>query len=393
MAQMPVATLRAWEQRHRAVQPATSAAGHRLYSAADVQRVLLLRQLSARGHAIGSLAPLGSAQLQRLALGQDAADTEATGRASLPPPAATPLRVVVVGPALALRLQRAAVTRRLRPPPRLVSVYGSLAEAAQAGPGQRADLLLWQAGELHGPPPPELLAAARACDARRLAVVYRHAGAQATRWLAATGAVPLREPADDHALGAWLATLAARPVGRSTSPRPPASPGAATDAPAPPAHSLAHSLAQSPPVSPPASPAAAAARSTTRSAKGRMAPSADLADLANQAEPADPTPTARPAVRPPGPTLAGGLPPRRFDDAALTAFASLSPDLACECPRHVAELLMQLSSFERYSAACAHRHPADAALHAHLQQVAGQARAAFEQALVRIAQHEGMPLD
>jgi hypothetical protein len=49
------------------------------------------------------------------------------------------------------------------------------------------------------------------------------------------------------------------------------------------------------------------------------------------------------------------LPPRRWDDAALADFAGLSSTIACECPRHVAELLMQLSHFEAYSAECQHR--------------------------------------
>ena len=40
MANMPVARLRIWEQRKRAVQPATAASGHRLYSPGDMQRVL-----------------------------------------------------------------------------------------------------------------------------------------------------------------------------------------------------------------------------------------------------------------------------------------------------------------------------------------------------------------
>ena len=56
------------------------------------------------------------------------------------------------------------------------------------------------------------------------------------------------------------------------------------------------------------------------------------------------------------------IPPRRWDDAALADFAGLSSTIACECPRHIAELLVQLSHFEAYSAECAHRSPADAAL-------------------------------
>ncbi|MGN6528799.1 MAG: MerR family transcriptional regulator [Burkholderiaceae bacterium] len=84
------------------------------------------------------------------------------------------------------------------------------------------------------------------------------------------------------------------------------------------------------------------------------------------------------------------IPPRRYDDAALTDFAGLSSTIACECPRHVAELLLQLSHFEAYSAECEARSPADAALHAYLGRVAGAARGLLESALERVAIHEGL---
>jgi hypothetical protein len=90
--------------------------------------------------------------------------------------------------------------------------------------------------------------------------------------------------------------------------------------------------------------------------------------------------------------LGAAPPPRRWDDAALADFAGLSSTIACECPRHVAELLIQLSHFEAYSAECRHRNAADAALHAYLQQVTAQARARFEAALEHVARHEGLIL-
>ncbi|WP_407655831.1 MerR family transcriptional regulator, partial [Azohydromonas lata] len=67
MLRMPVATLRIWERRYRVAAPATSPTGHRLYSASDVKRLALLRQLTALGHAIGSLAPLDLQALRQVA--------------------------------------------------------------------------------------------------------------------------------------------------------------------------------------------------------------------------------------------------------------------------------------------------------------------------------------
>lgn len=322
MANMPVATLRIWEQRYGAVQPATAASGHRLYSPADVQRVLLLRQLTERGHAIGSIAALDAAQLQQVdqqvSLSFDG-KAKGAGRGSARTRAT--LRLAVVGLALAARLQRPAVTRHLTHASQRMAAFESLSEAAQARVGASADLLLWHAPELRSEVPPELHAAQKVWRAERVAVVYRFAASAAIRALADAGMAALREPADDESLGIWLASMEAR---------------------------LSHRDAE------------------------------DLDAFAT--EPLRPTP------------VPGKLPPRRYDDAALTAIAGLSPTLACECPRHVAELLMQLSSFEAYSAGCVNRDSADSDLHAYLHQVAGASRALFEAALERVARHEGLPL-
>ena len=63
---IPVDTLRAWERRYGAVKPDRSARG-RLYSDAEVRRLLLLRTAVDGGHAIGQVAALSDAELQDLA--------------------------------------------------------------------------------------------------------------------------------------------------------------------------------------------------------------------------------------------------------------------------------------------------------------------------------------
>jgi MerR family transcriptional regulator, light-induced transcriptional regulator len=110
------------------------------------------------------------------------------------------------------------------------------------------------------------------------------------------------------------------------------------------------------------------------------------------AQPAREAPELDPTGDPSAGLLSEPVPPRRWDDVALADFAGLSSTIACECPRHVAELLMQLSHFEAYSADCAHRSPADADIHAHLHRVAALSRARFEAALERVALHEGLLL-
>lgn len=320
MTLMPVATLRIWEQRYEAVRPATTASGHRLYRAEDVQRVLLLRQLTHQGHAIGSIAGLETAQLRDL-LERQAGIGETAG----PEPGRGAdrngvLRMVVVGPALAARLQRAEVARRLKHPVAVVAVFETLAAAVQGASADGVDMLVCHSPSLQAVAPWELEAARSAWGASKAVVLFRFAGASVTKSIADTGAMVFREPQDDESLGVWLSFL------QSASPAP------------------------------------------------------------SNSAPARATRSRRAAQRPESPR------PRRFDDTTLTAIAGHASASMCECPRHVAELLMQISSFEAYSADCTDRHPADAELHAYLRQIAEASRCMFEAALEKVASHEGWTL-
>ena len=88
----------------------------------------------------------------------------------------------------------------------------------------------------------------------------------------------------------------------------------------------------------------------------------------------------------------GIIPPRQYSDETLMRVASITSKVLCECPRHVAEIITQLTSFEQYSTECLSRTAEDAHLHAYLSAISGSARALFEQALQKIAQHEGISL-
>ncbi len=333
MAGMPVSTLRIWEQRYQAVGPTTAPSGHRLYSAADVERVAVLRQLTQRGHAIGSLAGLNAEQLQELARthasAKSAGGAKRTGRSE-------PLRIVVVGQAMARRLKRPFVVERWVRPPQIVGAFDSLGEATHAAAGLNGapiDLLLWQAASLQDGAVADLKAARDAWRAREVAVAYRFAVATARDALVNAGASVVREPADDGALVTWLSSFGSSPVHTGD----------------------AHSEAADSGVS---------CHGIDRRLFDAL-------------------------------TLGAGvtaLPARRFDDAALTEFAGLPSRVACECPSHLAELLMQISSFENYSAGCSSRNQADAELHDYLRRIAGTARLLFETALERVAVAEGLAL-
>jgi DNA-binding transcriptional MerR regulator len=86
------------------------------------------------------------------------------------------------------------------------------------------------------------------------------------------------------------------------------------------------------------------------------------------------------------------IPARKYGDATLARMAGISTNVLCECPRHVAEIIAQLVSFEQYSQECLNKSTEDAHLHAYLHSVSGSARALFEHALEMVAQHEGLDL-
>jgi DNA-binding transcriptional MerR regulator len=316
MLGMPVATLRVWERRYALTQPALSPSGQRLYSADDVRRLALLKQLTDLGHAIGSLAQLDMPQLQRVASthAQALAATQKGRRADTArSPPVRAWRLAVIGAALGTRLQRPALLRRLGRPVVLLGPFDDAEQAAAALQTSDVDAVLVHEPHLRAGWLEAIDAAAPAMAAVPKAVLYGFAATPVCEALATAGTALLREPQPDAVLAQWLNTLAM-----------------ATTAPQP--------------------------------AGGSAAPATEPA------------------------------PPRRWADSALADFAGLSTTIACECPRHVAELLLQLSHFEAYSADCENRSPADAALHAYLGQVAAESRARFEAALEQVAMHEGLML-
>ncbi len=303
MVRMPVATLRIWERRYNVSRPALTPSGQRLYSAAEVRRLGLLKQLTDLGHAIGSLAPLDWAQLQAVA--NTHASTVAGQRAPAAKAPAQPWRLAVVGTALAKRLQRASVRLALGRSMEVSGVYATVRQAAAALRHSPFDALLVHDAR------PDARVRPQSLREMPLAVLYRFAAEPLCEQLAADNVALLREPQGDTALGQWLRSVASN---------------------------------------------------TPITVHAATMPSDE-------------------AVR-----------PRRWDDAQLTDFAGLSSTIACECPHHVAELLMQLSHFEAYSAECADSSHADAQLHGFLRGVASTSRALFEDALERVAVHEGLLL-
>ena len=328
MAGIPVSTLRIWERRYQVAAPPLTASGHRLYSAHDVQRLALMKRLIGLGHAIGTIAGLDLGALEQLA----AARAGVENAAAAPARAAGRMSVAVIGNALAQRLSSVvAAASAAAGGPRGAALAARLKVVTVS-----ADLLSAEAGA-HGLNADLLLV--------QLSTLHTES---ADRVLALARRVAARQVIVLYAFGPERAVQTLRVAG---------------------------AVARREPVS-----------------------NHDLAALLTASDSAH-DPSDDPGPGPAASALAMALAlantsvaPRRFSDEALVQIAAMSTTVACECPRHVAELVGQLASFETYCAECLNTGPDDAALHADLNRVAASARAMFEAALVRVAQAEGFNL-
>lgn len=295
LAGLSAETLRVWERRYDLSDTRRSESGQRLYSADQVRRLSLLKQLVDQGHAIGVLAKLPLEQLQEL-IGARAVDRAAAG----------PIRVAVIGESLAKRiaagghegLDFAVLCRCAR-----------LEQAAALPEQAGVEVLLIEQSELDEAALPMIAAARAACPGAALVVLYRFCASATIRTLRTQGCLVARVPAE---LGELLLLCRSAIAGE------------------------------------------------------RLAP-------LERAEAPD-------------------VPEVRFDEEMLSTITSAGNRLACECPRHLADLLSIVGSFERYSAQCASRNADDARLHQELQHAAGRARAILEAAMERLLRAEGIPV-
>jgi DNA-binding transcriptional MerR regulator len=85
-------------------------------------------------------------------------------------------------------------------------------------------------------------------------------------------------------------------------------------------------------------------------------------------------------------------PERRFTDTQLARLREMSNSVACECPRHLSDLIVSLLGFEEYSRRCVNLQPADAALHELLERGTGIARSLMEELLERLRHEDNLTL-
>ncbi|WP_338440765.1 MerR family transcriptional regulator [uncultured Aquabacterium sp.] len=314
MVNIPVATLRVWERRYNVVGPTQAASGHRLYSSQDVRRLVLIKQLVNKGHAIGMLARVETPRLQDLV--NEAEQTESVLARGAPLPSGALARAVNASGSPVVRLLLVGTGASVRWGDALrgiegLQVVGSVDDSAVselALQQVQADMVLADLGAVHMESVDWLSRMVRTVGARQMIVIYGFANTQVQEALRARAAVLRRSPlAPDEFRQTVLETV-----------------------------------------------------------RGWRSVSQALLSLP------DPAPAPR------------------FDTTDLVALTAAMPKVACECPKHMAELITMLGQFEAYSADCESRQPADVALHAYLYRVAGHARALMEEALATVAQAEGV---
>lgn len=289
LAGLSVETLRVWERRYGVCNTARSEHGQRLYSAGQVRRLGLLKQLVDNGHPIGMLARLTDEQLGAMSAGPAAPEHVQAG----------PVRVAVVGEALARRI---AFAGREGLPLYVQKSCARLDQVADMLGGVIADVLLVELSEPDETSLPLLQAARESVGAPALVVLYRFCSSAIIRTLREQGMLVARVPAEP---GELVLLCRAALAGQQLA-----------------------------------------------------------------------------AVGP----VATRVMPRRYDDAMLAGLSAAGNSVACECPRHLADILLMLGSFERYSAQCASRTAADARLHGELGHAAGLARGILEEAMARLVQ-------
>jgi DNA-binding transcriptional MerR regulator len=186
LAGLSAETLRVWERRYELSDTRRSAHGQRLYSAEQVQRLSLLKQLVDQGHPIGQLARLSTERLRELAGGSGVAE----GLDGAP---ARPIAVAVVGVSLARRI--AAVGLDVCPL-EIQASCARLEQAATLASAGSAEVLLVELSELDESAVPRIAAARAALHTAAVVVLYRFCSSATIRALRAQGWLVARVPAE-----------------------------------------------------------------------------------------------------------------------------------------------------------------------------------------------------
>ena len=285
---IPTHTLRKWESRHHVVTPERSETGRRFYTSNHVERLQHVKQLMAKGHALGELAKLSKEDLAGLAQVHLDSDRKLKNQEN----------VTFVGTHLTAMIERegekrfsSATLNRLtfedwmNRDSQGIAAHGSLVVECSTLPDSVVNDL----------------STLRRSGYSRVVCIYSFAPRRAERLLASHMVEPLKAPVSSAQIAQQLSLPAVAPN-----------------------------------------------------------------DL-------DPQPS-------------------RFNPKQLAKIANMIPSLHCECPNHIAKLLIDVSGFEQYCKECEDEDPKQRALHVELGRMTAQVRTLLEDALNMVAEADGLDL-
>lgn len=78
----------------------------------------------------------------------------------------------------------------------------------------------------------------------------------------------------------------------------------------------------------------------------------------------------------------------RYSENQLGVLQQISNNIDCECPNHLAGIVLSLQAFESYALACEDKNEADAHIHQMLYNETVRAREVMEEALMKLCMFE-----
>ncbi len=194
-------TLRIWERRYAAVVPVRTEAGGRLYTADDIARLKLIKNLVDGGDSIGNVATLSIEQLQARA--DETIQVSKQGRPQ------SPIRLIIIGESLSRSMQSAEPNLE---DIELVAGYPNINSFLTEQPKAAVDVLVIEQPTLQTETSLQILDWLDHAHATHAVVIYRFANQDALEKLPKSKSSTLRAPTNpltirEHCLGLHSAEL------------------------------------------------------------------------------------------------------------------------------------------------------------------------------------------
>lgn len=185
---IPIDTLRVWERRYNAITPLRSDGNRRCYTKGDVARLVLIKQLIDRGHAVSSVVHLPEEALrERMRLHTDL-DTERPAAGAEP---ARKTKVLVYGDSLPVLVGHWAESMAALD---IIGQHAVYADFERDALSMRPEVLLAEFPSLHADAAAQIRDLAHRGAIRRTVVVYGFAATPVLERMAKQGVVALRAP-------------------------------------------------------------------------------------------------------------------------------------------------------------------------------------------------------